>query len=50
MKYDAKVLAYYPNLVDYLRLGLLFASIFLENVAFVGAYIASVSLDYFDGM
>ncbi|KAI5152300.1 CDP-diacylglycerol--inositol 3-phosphatidyltransferase, partial [Enteropsectra breve] len=41
---------YYPNLVDYLRLGLLFASIFLENVAFVGAYIASVSLDYFDGM
>lgn len=39
-----------PNLIGYARLVLLTASVFSSRIAFVLLYLASVSLDYFDGM
>ncbi|KAM0679488.1 phosphatidylinositol synthase 1 (CDP-alcohol phosphatidyltransferase1) [Glugoides intestinalis] len=45
-----KVLLYVPNIIDYLRIILLFASVFFKGTKFTVLYGLSVSLDYFDGM
>ncbi len=47
---STKVLLNRPNLIGYLRLILLFLSIFSNNYLFIILYATSVSLDYFDGM
>lgn len=44
-----EVLFYVPNMIGYTRLLLLFASMFVSELAFVCLYLTSVSLDYFDG-
>lgn len=44
------VLLYIPNLIDYLRIILLFTSVFFKGIKFSILYGLSVSLDYFDGL
>lgn len=39
-----------PNSIDYLRMVLLLASVFCEDLPFVALYSLSVGMDYFDGM
>lgn len=47
---NSSVVFYVPNLIDYLRIATLIASIYFKGNKFVALYATSVSLDYFDGM
>lgn len=47
---NASVILYKPNLIGYARLVLLFIAMFCSETPFIVLYLASVSLDYFDGM
>lgn len=44
-----EVITYAANIIDYIRLVLLFASIFFKGNTFILLYATSVSLDFFDG-
>lgn len=47
---DTAVMLYKPNMIGYVRIVLLFAAMFYDEVPFLLLYLTSVSLDYFDGM
>ncbi len=46
---NLKIIFFIPNIIDYVRILLLFASVFLTGGKFAATYALSVSLDYFDG-
>lgn len=47
---NSAVVFYVPNVIDYVRIGLLTMSVFLKGHLFVIFYALSVSLDFFDGL